>query len=248
MGRLHEKFTTEERYITVESRQALYRTSYILMSVGAVLFIALFIQVINHIGIVSLDMTIQKWSLTIRSSSLSAFNSFWATVFGPSTLPVIILVIFIGWFIFAKHAWRPLLFAGGMAVGSGIFFIIENIVKRPRPPVTDMVLGPVIGYSFPSGHVTAATDLFVLVSYLIVSRKPTSKRIVLSIVISCIGISSQVFGRIYLGYHWFSDTMAALCLASIVLGLVIYVDTRRTVRVRGEKIHGAHSKLQTDNT
>jgi undecaprenyl-diphosphatase len=61
-------------------------------------------------------------------------------------------------------------------------------------------------------------------------------------------ISTQVLSRLYLGYHWLSDTFASLRLAMVILGLVIAIDTRRTVRVPGEKVTGKLSKVQTDDT
>ncbi len=61
-------------------------------------------------------------------------------------------------------------------------------------------------------------------------------------------IVTQVYSRLYLGYHWFTDTMSSIALSMVLVGIVIAIDTARTVRIPGEKVTGAHSQPQTDGT
>jgi undecaprenyl-diphosphatase len=61
-------------------------------------------------------------------------------------------------------------------------------------------------------------------------------------------ILAQVASRLYLGYHWITDTTASVALALVILGVIMAIDTARTVRVRGESVHGAHSQPQVDGT
>ena len=84
--------------------------------------------------------------------------------------------------------------------------------------------------------------------YLLLSRNPSRGRTAAAIAVSATVISSQVLSRLYLGYHWLSDTLASLCLSMVVLGLVIAVDTWRTVRTPGEKVTGDLSKVQSERT
>ncbi len=245
---LRDKLTTEERYVAKPVRKNLYLSSFLLITIGGLLFISLVIQVMNNIGIVSLDHAAQVWFASIRTPFMTAFNIALAVIFGPVALPIIIFVITALWIIFAKHAWRPLMLAGFMGLGVGLIQILTRLVQRHRPPIDLMLFGQDTTYSFPSGHVSGTADFFILMSYLIVSRKPTRRRITVAIVISTIGILSQVFSRLYLGYHWLSDTLASICLAMVILGILIAIDTRRTVRVPGEKVTGELSKVQTENT
>ena len=246
--RLRDKLTTEERYVPKPVRRNLYFSSIILIVTGSLLFLSLVIQVMNNIGIVNIDHSVEKWFVIIRMPFLTTVNTVLAVIFGPVSLPIIIFVITVLWIIFAKHAWRPLVLAGFM--GLGVFFIqiLTRIVQRHRPPIDLMLFGQDTTYSFPSGHVSGTSDFFLLLSYLIVSRKPTRRRIAIAIVIATIGISSQVFSRLYLGYHWLSDTLASISLAMIILGIVMALDTKRTVRIPGEKVTGELSKVQTENT
>lgn len=245
---LRDKFTTEERYVSEPVRKRLYVTAYTLMVVGSVLFAALVFQVVNKVGIVSLDGPAETWFVSIRTPFLTALDKVLAVVFGPVALPIIIVVLTVLWTVFAKHAWRPLVLAAAMTLGVVLIQIITRLVQRPRPPVDGMLMGKDSTFSFPSGHVSGTTNFFLLMPYLLISRKPTRPRVAVGVVVAVIGTSSQVFSRLYLGYHWLSDTLASICLATVILGLVIAIDTRRTVRIPGEPVVGELSKVQTEDT
>jgi len=245
---LREKFTTEERYVPELVRKKLYLSSFLLIAVGSLIFLSLVIQVANGVGIVSLDQLAEAWFVSIRTPFLTTFNDVLAVIFGPVSLPIIVLVVTIVWIIRAKHAWRPLVLAGAMTLGVVLIQILTRLVQRPRPPLDLMLYGKDMTYSFPSGHVCGTTDFFLLLSYLLISRNPTRRRISIAVVITVTGVSSQVFSRLYLGYHWLSDTLASICLSMVILGLVMAIDTRRTVRTPGEKVTGELSKVQTENT
>lgn len=245
---LREKFTTEERYVEPRVRRNLFLSAYLLMAVGTVLFISLVVQVMDRIGIVSVDNQAEAWFLTIRTPWLTTFDDVLAVIFGPVAMPIIVLVVTVLWIIFSAHVWRPLVLAGAMTLGVVLIQILTRLVRRPRPPVSLMLFGKDTTYSFPSGHVSGTADFFLLVSYLVISRSATARRTGVAIVVTVVGISSQVFSRLYLGYHWLSDTLAAICLAMVILGLVMAVDTRRTVRIPGERVTGELSKVQTEKT
>jgi len=203
---------------------------------------------VQAIGIVGLDHVAQRSFVRIRTPLLTGVDDTLAVVFGPIALPIIVLVVLIAWIVLARHLWRPLLLAGGMIFGLVLVQVLTRLVRRPRPPVDLMLFGKDTTYSFPSGHVTGTADFLLLMGYLLVSRNPTVRRIVVASVVAVVGIVSQVFSRMYLGYHWFSDTLAALCLAMVVVGSVIAVDTWRTVRIPGEKVTGELSTVQTERT
>ncbi len=245
---LRDKLTTEERFVSKSNRKNLYISALSLILLGSILFILLVIQVKTNSGIVALDHQVAKWFVDIRTPFWTSFNIALAIIFGPISMPIIVFVVTILWIIFAKHAWRPLMLAGFMGVGVGLIQILTRLVQRHRPPIDLMLFGQDTTYSFPSGHVSGTADFFLLIAYLVVSRKPTRRRIAIAIVIATVGILSQVFSRLYLGYHWLSDTLASICLAMIILGVVIAIDTRRTVRIPGEKVTGELSKVQTEST
>jgi membrane-associated phospholipid phosphatase len=240
--RFHDKFVVEERYMEPEARKSLYRWSVLLVAVGALLFVATLIGVLQGDGLASADEDARNWLLAIRSELLTVVMIFLAVVFGPIALPIIVLVVILVWGFAAKHAWRPMLLAGGMITGVVISQIILQIVKRSRPPVELMLFGPDHTFSFPSGHVLGACDFLLVGTFLIFSRRENTRAAVLGFVGAGVGIVLAALSRLYLGYHWLSDALASLSLSLIILGAVIALDTWRTARIPGERITGELSK------
>ena len=244
----HSKFVVEERYLPVATRARLYGASAILIAIGLSAFIALLVGVLTHSGFELLDSPVEKWFDSQRNSDATGFMIVVAIVFGPVAMPIIVTVVAVIWIIAAKHAWRPLLLAGGMATGVIIAQVLAPIVKHPRPPIGLMLFGPDHSYSFPSGHVLGASDFLLLLAFLLASRRQQRGFTVAAFVIAALGIGLQVASRLYLGYHWISDTTSSVALSFVVVGVVIAIDTHRTVRVKGERIEGPNSQLQVDGT
>jgi undecaprenyl-diphosphatase len=135
-----------------------------------------------------------------------------------------------------------------MAAGVIISQVLAPIVKHPRPPIDLMLFGADHTYSFPSGHVLGASDFFLLMAFLLASRRQHKGFTITAFSVAALAIALQVASRLYLGYHWISDTTSSVALSLVIVGVVIAIDTNRTVRVRGERIEGENSQLQVDGT
>jgi membrane-associated phospholipid phosphatase len=244
----HSKFVVEERYLPRATRARLYGAAAILVVVGLTAFIVLLVAVLTHSGVELWDAPVEKWFDAQRNADTTGFMVVVAIVFGPVAMPIIVTVVAVAWIIGAKHVWRPILLAGGMATGVIIAQVLAPIVKHPRPPIGLMLLGPDHSYSFPSGHVLGASDFFLLLAFLLASRRQQKVFTIVAFVIAALGIVLQVASRLYLGYHWISDTTSSVALSLVVVGVVIAIDTHRTVRVGGEQIEGRNSQLQVDGT
>lgn len=232
----NERFLVEERRLDAAARQRLYATSAVLIGAGLVLFATLLVNVLTHTGLERLDVPVDGWFDGFRSPDATAWMIVLAIIFGPVALPVIVLLVVVVWSITAKHVWRPLLLAIGMLTGVVLALIIAPIVQHPRPPVADMLFGADHSFSFPSGHVLGASDFFLLLAFLLASRLQRTWFTVLAVSVAIVMIVTQAAGRIYLGYHYLSDVSASIALSMVVVGLVIAVDTRRTVRVAPERV------------
>ncbi|MEV7663240.1 phosphatase PAP2 family protein [Paenarthrobacter sp. NPDC089316] len=235
---VHNKFVVEERYVSSRERTALYRAAVVLVVVGVAVFLATLIGVLHSDGIASADQAAQHWLMGTHSDTLTAVMRAVAVGFGPVGLPIIVLVATITWGLLAKHAWRPLLLAAAMLTGVGLAQIIGASVQRPRPPVDQMLFGPDHTFSFPSGHVLGASDFLLVTCYLVFSRvrKPAAARVGFAVAILLIVLAAA--SRLYLGYHWVSDTVASISLSLVVLGAVMALDTWRTVRIPLEPVTG----------
>jgi membrane-associated phospholipid phosphatase len=247
-GTFHSKMTVEERYLPDGARVRLYVVSIILMVVGLATFIVLLVSVVTHTGFQLFDKPVEQWFDARRNADTTVFMIVVAIVFGPIAFPIIVAIVTAVWIIVAKHAWRPLLLAGAMVVGVILAQVLAPIVKHPRPPIGLMLFGPDHSYSFPSGHVLGAADFLLLLAFLLASRRHQTGFTIVAFVVAALGIALQVTSRLYLGYHWVSDTTASVALSLFVVGVAIAIDTHRTVRVRGERIEGRYSQLQVDGS
>lgn len=230
---LHEKFIVEQRVVEPGARRNLYIWAGSLAAVGLASFVIILVAVLQTDGIASIDKPLENFLDSIRNPPLTVAMIGVAIVFGPIALPIIIFVIVVLWTIFAKHFWRPLLLAGGTLTGVIIVQIITRIVARPRPPVSLMLFGPDLTYSFPSGHVLGAADFLLIGAYLIFSRRPGRSAPVIGFGIAIVLLFLTAFSRVYLGYHWPTDALSSIALSLVILGTVIAIDTHRTVRVGG---------------
>jgi undecaprenyl-diphosphatase len=104
-------------------------------------------------------------------------------------------------------------------IGATLFTdAVKDAVARPRPP--DPVLGPAVGYGFPSGHTLNSTATYGLVAlYAWRSRmRPTARRIA---VVALASIPFLVgMSRIALGVHWPSDVLGGWLAGMAVVFVV----------------------------
>ena len=242
------KLVVEERYVEPAERRALYRLSAALIAVGLIAFTILLIGVLTHTGFERLDQPVERWFDAQRDRELTAFMVVLAVVFGPVALPIIVVVVLVTWIVRARHLWRPFLFAGGMGTGVVLALVLAPIVRHPRPPIGRMLMEPDHTFSFPSGHVLGTSDFFLILAFLLASRVRRTWFTVAAVAVALVGIGAQFVSRLYLGYHWISDTSASIALSMVVVGTLIAIDTRRTVRIPGERVTGELSAVQRDGT
>ncbi len=247
-GFWRSKFVVEERYIPARARRGLYLASGILIVLGVIFFTIVLTSVLTGGGVHAWDHPVEHWVDSLRSPVTTAVMIVLTITFGPVVLPIIILVVTVVWLFFAKHAWRPLLLAAAMITGVIVATTLAQIVHRHRPPTELMLIGNDTTFSFPSGHVLGASDFLILTAFLIVSRNSKLWGVALGLGLAWAGVIAEMFSRMYLGYHWLTDTLASLSISMVIVGTVIAIDTRRTARVRGEEIRGSHSQLQRDRT
>lgn len=238
---LHERFMVEERVVAAPVQRKLYLSAAVLVVVPLIAFIVILIDVLRGGTLSSIDAPVQAWLNSVQSNFLTATMTGLSVLFGPPVFPIVALVLVLGWVVTARHAWRPLLLAGGTLVAIVGVRLIAELVGRARPPVRGMLIGPELSESFPSGHVVGAAAIMLLTAYLVFSRRRNPRTAVAAFVVASLAILTTAASRVYLGYHWATDALGAACVALMVLGLVIAIDTHRTVRVAdaGRPVAGA---------
>jgi membrane-associated phospholipid phosphatase len=149
---------------------------------------------------------------------LDTVFGFLSTVGGVVGVPIIGLLAFAGlvWRHQPHHAWRLVLaVVGGVILSTALKYIFG----RPRPALWPHA--EVSGFSFPSGHATAALCLFGMLGWLGWRLfRPRAARLAWGVfmvaLIVLIGLS-----RIYLGVHYPSDVLAGYITGSFWLLMLL---------------------------
>jgi undecaprenyl-diphosphatase len=105
---------------------------------------------------------------------------------------------------FQTMAWGSALLATGM----------KEIAQRPRPVASDVnvVVAPLGGTSFPSGHVLSYVGTYGFLAYLLGARvkDPTIRRGLMAPPIALVALVGP--SRIHQGHHWLTDVLASYLL------------------------------------
>ena len=104
-----------------------------------------------------------------------------------------------------REWWRAVVPAIAIALQATVFVIATAVVGRPRPDVAHLDPAPPTS-SYPSGHVGAATALYVSFALLSQSiERPALRRLVTTL---CLVIPLLVaYARLYRGMHHLSDIL-----------------------------------------
>jgi undecaprenyl-diphosphatase len=135
-----------------------------------------------------------------------------------------------------RRSWLPLLII--LLGGAGIAVIntaVKRLVGRTRPPQLTAVVGE-HGYSFPSGHTTGTTVVWLLSAWMLghwVLGRGAGR------VVAWAGALSMVVAvgltRMYLGVHFLSDVLAGWALGAawaVTIALVATVWEQAPPRLR----------------
>lgn len=116
--------------------------------------------------------------------------------------------------LFARNLKREALFLTLTMGTCGIVMaFIKTIFNRPRPNIHRLV--ELNSLSFPSGHSTSSTILYLSLALIFI--KLMKKNTYTPILVAIVGILFIVISRIYLGVHYPTDTIAGISLGSVIV-------------------------------
>lgn len=198
---------------------------------GETIFWTVLAAVQSNSGVAALDAPVHDRLVASRNPLATAFLAAVTTVTSPLWMTVIGCAVALAWAVCKREVWRPALLIGAMAATFAVSTLIKHDVGRGRPAASDFLLGPDDALSFPSGHTFGAGVFLCVVSYLLVAARGTrtSKQStsVLAFAAAAAGTLVVALSRLYLGYHWLTDVLAAMGLALAVTGIVILADALR---------------------
>lgn len=153
-----------------------------------------------------IDTTVWSDFVASRTPAMNTFMTGASWLFDPKRAIVLALAVAVAVWWFIKKVMNALYILGSVALSTTNSFIIKHVYERPRPEEALRLITE-DGFSFPSGHATAVTALFVsLVLVLTTTRVGRRLRYLLwaaalaLIVFICVT-------RLYLGVHWVTDVI-----------------------------------------
>ena len=164
----------------------------------------------SHSWLATADKSVAKWgSEHGRSETIDLLK--WMTQLG-STMVIsaaLILTAIIDYL--RRRSKEVFLFVAAIGVGQlALANVLKLLVRRDRPPdVQHLVV--VHGYSFPSGHATAAASVWLAIALVFGRDRSKLTRAVLAAAAALIAISVAA-SRALLGVHWLTDVIAGFAL------------------------------------
>ena len=173
---------------------------------GAVIVVA--VAVIGGFLRGPLPVDTDVWSdfIEARTPAMNSIMTGASWVFDPKRAVILAVVIAgIVWWLL-KKVMHALYILCSVALSTANSFIIKHIYERPRPEEALRLITE-DGYSFPSGHATAVTALFVSLA-LVLTMTRVGRR--LRYLLWAAALTFIVFicvTRLYLGVHWVTDVI-----------------------------------------
>lgn len=201
----------------------------LLVVAGLAVFLGVLDGVREKDDLWDLDQPVLDWLVAHRTAGFTSVLAAITFVSGPTVLPIIVGVGCLVWGLVRREWWRPVLLAAAMVGSTLLGLAAKGLVGRARPPADTMyVPGAETTASFPSGHTLGTATLLLVAGYLVCSRHPSTARVVAWGVATVVGTALVALSRLYLGYHFLTDVVAAVALAVVVLGVVSVVDRLHT--------------------
>ena len=162
------------------------------------------------------DLKIISYIQSLENEYLTVFYKM-ITIIADTYQSAIITILLVTFLYFKKHYREALFLAITMTTCGLAMPLLKNIFSRERPNFYRLI--EISGYSFPSGHTTSATTMYLTLAIILLSiMKKLNKNFVFSIAV--LGIVIIGGSRIYLGVHYPTDVMAGICLGISIVSTV----------------------------
>jgi undecaprenyl-diphosphatase len=133
------------------------------------------------------------------------------TSLGGYPILVVLVAVVAGYLIVVERFGPALYVVLSVALGTAVSQLLKVLYDRPRPDLVDHLVTAHTA-SFPSGHATMSTVVYLTLAALIVRLVDRAR---VRVYVLCVAIALSIavgLSRIYLGVHWPSDVAAGWAL------------------------------------
>lgn len=179
--------------------------------------------------IVAEDVEVAEWMATEREPTLTSI-SVWASRPG-GTIPVVSLVVGLSIvFALAFKRWREsATLMTALSLEALVFLTVSTLIGRSRPPIEQLDASPPTA-SFPSGHVGAATALYLTLAVIVWWRTQNAMWRGLATLLAVALPVSVAFSRMYRGMHFVTDVVVGFLLGAAAAWVAVRVVTAASER------------------
>jgi uncharacterized membrane protein YdjX (TVP38/TMEM64 family)/membrane-associated phospholipid phosphatase len=186
---------------------------------GGALFLAIASNISGESGLIAFDERVSQWLQARHSAPVVSFllavthlNStaaigLWSCAFG-----IVLARLREGYWMLTLAASV----GGAMLLNLALKSAYERLRPRFEPPLLMLET-----YSFPSGHTAAAVAFYGVLAAFLVSRFYDLRRRVACVSVAVAAVALVAFSRVYLGAHYLSDVLAAVCSSTVWLVLCL---------------------------
>ena len=170
-------------------------------------------DVLAHDELALVDRPVARFFVGHREAWLTRLLQDLTNLGSIRVLLPLVLLVGVGWWL-RRRTWRPLALLAAAYLGAGLAFTaVKELVHRPRPPA-GILLKPVAGPSFPSGHATQAVAVYGLLAALVAAVTTSWARKVTAWALAIVISGLVAVSRLYLGAHWLTDVLGGLALGA----------------------------------
>lgn len=160
-----------------------------------------------------------------RTPTFTAWMTLVTNAFSPvGTLAIAVVVALVLWW--RTGLWKSAAYVFCSVAGAALVtYLLKLTFQRSRPPLIDHLVNEA-DFSFPSGHATGTAALAFAAAWVIsrvLQRRARSMSLTWGIAAFVVAVVCG--SRLYLGVHWFTDTLAgALIGVGMALALTPVMD------------------------
>ncbi|TFW31654.1 phosphatase PAP2 family protein [Massilia horti] len=179
--------------------------------------------VVTGAAITVLDAQLAQWFHAHATPALTRvmlFVTHWHSVAGILAM----VVLLAAWLWQRRERYWVLALVAAVPGGQLLNVLMKTAFQRPRPQFDDPFL-TLPTYSFPSGHTVAATLLYGFLACYVFRHVRDWRWRCAALVLACLLVALVALSRMYLGVHYLSDVLAAVCEGCAWLAICLAATT-----------------------
>jgi membrane-associated phospholipid phosphatase len=186
---------------------------------AGVIFLGLAWNITARNALVALDGRVANWLHARTGGATLAFLYAVTQLHSPPALTALSLA-FAALLARLRQWYWILTLAAAMAGGMLVNVLLKASYERLRPHFEDPLL-VLTSFSFPSGHAAGATLFYGVLAAFLVSRTCDWRLRAAAVAGAIVMVTLVAFSRMYLGAHYLSDVLAAICSSTAWLVLCL---------------------------